>query len=105
MWQRALILTLVLASALVHTTGADKPKLILAIVVDDLGHGDVGFTVGTDPSVQTYTPNMDALAQEGVVLNRHYVHQTCSPSRCSFLSGRLPMHVQVRVLVQLRLAR
>ena len=37
---------------------------------------------------------MDALAANGSVLLRHYVHQMCTPSRTSFLSGRLPMHVQ-----------
>ncbi len=43
---------------------------------------------------ETSTPHMDALAAEGVILNRHYVHQMCTPSRCSFLSGRFPVHVQ-----------
>jgi arylsulfatase I/J len=38
---------------------------------------------------------MDALAAEGVVLNRHYVHMMCTPSRSSFMTGRLPVHVQL----------
>jgi arylsulfatase A-like enzyme len=28
-----------------------------------------------------------------VVLDRFYVYQYCSPTRSSFLSGRLPIHV------------
>ena len=69
------------------------------VIVDDLGHGDVGFTRGVNgsvnpPSREVSTPVMDALAGNGTVLTRHYVHQMCTPSRTSFLSGRLPMHVQ-----------
>ena len=39
------------------------------------------------------TPTMDALVKSGVELNRHYVHMMCTPSRASFYSGRLPVHV------------
>lgn len=55
--------------------------------------GDVGFH-RDDASKEVQTPNMDALVSEGVQLTRHYVHHMCTPSRSSFLSGRLPMHVQ-----------
>ena len=33
------------------------------------------------------------LVKEGVELNRHYVHVMCTPTRASFQSGRLPIHV------------
>ena len=36
---------------------------------------------------------MDGLFKEGVELNPHYVHMTCTPSRASLQSGRLPVHV------------
>ena len=39
------------------------------------------------------TPTLDALARGGVRLERHYAYKYCSPSRCAFLSGRLPLHV------------
>ena len=29
----------------------------------------------------------------GIDLQRHYGFKSCSPSRCSFQSGRLPVHV------------
>ena len=32
---------------------------------------------------------------EGLILGRHYVHYTCTPTRSSFQSGRLPVHVQL----------
>ena len=35
---------------------------------------------------------MDRLASvEGIRLERHYVYKYCSPTRSSFLSGRLPV--------------
>ena len=36
--------------------------------------------------------NVTELAREGILLDRHYVHWHCSPSRRSFLTGRLPIH-------------
>ena len=69
-----------------------KPPHILFVLVDDLGHADVGFTDGP-PSVETVTPTLDALVAQGVRLDRHYVHYTCTPTRSSIHSGRLPVHV------------
>ena len=58
------------------------------LFVDDLGYGDVGFT--GHPTVQT--PNIDALAEDGVVLERHYVYHCCGPTRAATMTGRLPYH-------------
>ena len=41
------------------------------------------------------TPNLDALATGGIILDRHIVHKFCSPSRCALQSGRSPIHVNV----------
>eukprot|EP00505_MAST-04D_sp_SCG-Rhode-Island_P000595 Stramenopile-MAST_4_protein_595 len=66
---------------------------ILLVVADDFGWGDIGYhRRNTTPEV--VTPTMDALAKdEGVILDRHYVHMTCTPSRSALQSGRLPVHV------------
>ena len=54
---------------------ADLPKpSILILLVDDLGWGDVGYH---DPQVAT--PNIDAIAANGVEFDRFYVNPTCSP--------------------------
>ena len=56
---------------------------------DDLGHHDVGFGGGGGGNI---TQNVTKLANEGVVLSAHYVFYWCSPTRRSFLTGRLPVH-------------
>ena len=70
-----------------------KPNIIF-ILVDDLGWANVNFNRET-PDDEIRTPNMDRLAtKEGLHLMRHYVNRRCSPTRTSFQSGRLPVHVQ-----------
>ena len=80
---------------LLAALGAPRPH-ILFILQDDLGHYNVAFNANrTDqPSadVSSVSSNLTALAQDGIILDRHYVHWHCSPSRRSFLTGRLPLH-------------
>mmetsp|Transcript_45267 Transcript_45267/g.105023 ORF Transcript_45267/g.105023 Transcript_45267/m.105023 type:complete len:627 (-) Transcript_45267:68-1948(-) len=73
---------------------AASPQLphIFFVIVDDLGWGNVGFH-RKDRSPEVRTPHLDSLVAEGVELDRHYVHMMCTPSRASFQSGRLPVHV------------
>lgn len=49
------------------------------------GRADVSFTEG---SFQTPTPNLDKFAWEGIILDRHYVNQICTPTRGAFLTGK-----------------
>ena len=63
--------------------GADKPNVVF-ILVDDLGHGDVGF----NGSVYFETPKIDALANSGLVLENAYSYPTCSPSRTALATGK-----------------
>ena len=39
------------------------------------------------------TPNIDALAADGIILENHYVYHMCGPTRAATMSGRLPPHV------------
>jgi arylsulfatase B len=86
-------LALALAASAAHALPATAPKYIFTVIVDDLGWGDVGFHRSV-PIQDVQTPNLDALAAEGIELTRHMVHSMCTPSRSSFMSGRLPVHVQ-----------
>lgn len=68
-----------------------SPNIIL-ILADDLGYGDVGFNGNT--IIQT--PQLDRLAQEGLVFDRFYAAAPiCSPTRGSLLTGRHPFRYGV----------
>ena len=63
---------------------ATKPHLVM-MAIDDLGWTDVGFHGGNFP-----TPNIDALAKDGVKLDKYYVQQVCSPTRSALMTARYP---------------
>lgn len=64
----------------------ERPNVIL-IIADDLGYGDVGCY----GSERIRTPNIDALASEGVRFTDGYVAAAvCSPSRAGLITGRYP---------------
>lgn len=66
--------------------GAERPNA-LVIVLDRVGTGDVGFLGSTLGA----TPNLDALAARGVVLQRAYAASPQpSPARAAILTGRWP---------------
>ena len=62
-----------------------KPPNILFIIADDLGYSDLGCYGG-----EIDTPNLDALAKNGLRLTQHYNTGRCCPSRASLLTGQYP---------------
>src|SRR6059058_509468 len=84
--RRYLPTLLLLAFAFVSSALAQTaPPNIVIILADDLGYGDVGFNGCPDIP----TPNIDALANNGVRCTNGYVtHPFCTPSRAALLTGR-----------------
>jgi arylsulfatase A-like enzyme len=71
---------------------AEQPNVLL-IYVDDLGYGDLGGY--GHPVIQT--PNIDALAQEGMTFTNYYAPSAlCSPSRAGVLTGRTPYRTGIK---------
>ncbi|XP_076441945.1 arylsulfatase B-like [Babylonia areolata] len=66
---------------------ATKPNIVF-ILADDLGWADVGWR-----NRHIYSPTLDRMAREGMILNQSYVQSSCCPSRAALLSGRYPYHL------------
>ena len=64
----------------------DRPPNIVLILADDLGWNDLSMN-GPNPTTQT--PNIDALAADGLTFSQGYAaNGTCAPSRAALMSGR-----------------
>ena len=69
-------------TVLVSVSQADERPNIVLIVADDVGFADIG-AFGSE----IRTPNIDALANEGVKLTNYHAAPTCGPSRSMLLTG------------------
>ncbi|WP_083926977.1 sulfatase [Colwellia piezophila] len=84
---RKIFSTLFLLLLLPFVSLAKQPYNVLFISVDDMNDWPSPF--GGHP--QAITPNMEKLAQQGVVFNRAYTPATvCGPSRSAIMTGFLP---------------
>ncbi|UCS92791.1 arylsulfatase [Echinicola marina] len=73
--------------------GHMKRPNIIYIYADDLGFGEIGPN-GQD---KIKTPNLDKMAQEGMLFNQHYTASpVCAPARCALLTGMHTGHSYIR---------
>ena len=85
---RMFVLTAVILGGLFvlpcYAQSGKRPNIVV-ILVDDMGWSDIGSYGGEIP-----TPNLDALAKQGVRFTQFYNTARCSPTRASLLTGHYP---------------
>ncbi|MBA3859410.1 MAG: hypothetical protein C0507_21105, partial [Cyanobacteria bacterium PR.3.49] len=67
-----------------------KRPNVLVFLMDDVGWGDPGC-YGGGLAAGAPTVHIDKLAREGLRLTSCYAQPSCSPTRATIMTGRLPM--------------
>jgi len=91
------ITILILSSLMLLACNSGKkealPPNIIYFLADDLGYGEVGVYGQT----KIKTPNIDALANNGMMFTQHYSGApVCAPARYVFLTGKHAGHAFIR---------
>ena len=68
---------------------SQRPPNIILVMTDDMGFNDISLYNGGAADGTLMTPNIDALAHQGVSFTNGYAaNAVCAPSRASMLTGR-----------------
>lgn len=81
------------SSGMARPLGEARPSIIL-ILADDLGFSDIGCYGG-----EARTPNLDALAAQGLRFTQFYNVARCCPSRATLMTGLYPHQAHVGDMV------
>lgn len=88
-WVLSILIWCQCASYTALETQSSRPNIIL-FLVDDLGWQDTSVPFGSYKTAQNdffQTPNMERLAQQGVIFRQAYATPVCTPSRVSLMTG------------------
>ena len=87
----AFSLSVLAAGAAEKPLRQDRPNIIM-VLIDDMGWGDFSCFGNTE----TETPNIDAMAKEGLRFHGFYVNSPiCSPSRVAITTGQVPQRWRI----------
>lgn len=89
----SLLVTLCMLAA--HAAVAAQRNILL-IIADDYGVDSSSIFNSTGGASLPPTPNLSALAADGVRFTNAYAHPTCSPTRASMLTGRYPFRTGIK---------
>ncbi|MBN1387563.1 MAG: sulfatase-like hydrolase/transferase [Bacteroidales bacterium] len=78
------------------TSKTEDKTNVIVILTDDQGTLDVNCYGSAD----LYTPNIDKLADTGILFTQAYAHTVCCPTRAALLTGRAPQRSNVNSWVQ-----
>lgn len=95
MWIRNCFIVFVLCcSVSAFTAKAQHKKTnVIYILCDDLGFAEVGY----NGQKLIQTPELDQLANNGMIFNNHYCgNAVCAPSRASLMTGKHPGKAYIR---------
>ena len=86
LWTAATLAAVIaLGIAPAHAQTADKPN-ILVVWGDDIGRSNISaYTMGM---MGYETPNIDRIAEEGMIFTDYYGEQSCTAGRSSFITGQ-----------------
>jgi arylsulfatase A-like enzyme len=74
------------SSSAPHT---DKPNFVF-ILSDDLAWASLGYV---NTNLSYVTPEISAMAADGIKLTNYYAMESCNPSRAALLTGRYPVNM------------
>jgi len=89
LFSQTLLLLIIFLSACQSSEKKNVRPNILLMVADDMGYADLGSYGG-----KSFTPNLDALAEQGIRFTHFYAGSSnCSPSRAGLMTGKSPAKV------------
>ena len=93
-----MLATMALVSAPAQAQTPAKPPNIVVIMGDDIGIWNIGaYHRGM---MAGRTPNLDKLANEGMLFTDYYAEASCTAGRANFITGELPIRTGMTTVGQ-----